>query len=288
MAASLKIALVYPTSLPWMAQLVDGVRRYGMQYGGWQILTCPPSLAASGERPRTLHSLIGWDGDGAIAAVRSEEDRQLVSRLGIPVVNLSGWEADLHGIPRVSVDNRLAGRLAAEHLLERGLRHFGFVGWEGVHYSEERFAGFNDRILEEGLHAVARFDTPEDAFDSTLAEELTALGRWLESLPQQCGILAVHDYWAQLVMEACAAVGLRVPRDVAVIGMDDDSIVCERSIPTLTSVCWNSSGIAWEAAALIDRMVQGAEIGSLDILVPPEGITERQSTALYHHPDEVI
>lgn len=288
MPSLLKIALVYPTSLPWMAQLVDGVRRYGLQYGGWQLMTCPPTLAASGERPRTLRSLVGWQGDGAIAAIRSDEDRQLVRRLGIPVVNISGWEADRHGIPRVSVNNRLAGRLAAEHLLDRGLRHFGYTGWKAVHYSEERLAGFTERIRDGGFPVDVRLDTPEDFTDPTLVEELRELGAWLRSLPKPCGIFAVHDYRAQLVMEACASAGLRVPKDVAVIGMDDDAIVCEHSNPTLTSVCRNSSGIGWEAAALIDRMLHEGNIGAPEILVPPEGIAERQSTDLFHHPDEVI
>jgi len=288
MSASLKIALLYPTSLPWMAELVDGVRRYGLQFGGWQLLTCPPSIAATGERSRTLHSLVGWHGDGAIAVIRSEEDRELARQLGIPVVNLSGWEADAHGVPRVSVDNRLAGRLAAEHLLERGLRHFAYLGWEQVHYSEERLAGFRERIQEEGLEVGVLLGSPEDGTRRTLVDELQSVSSWMQSLPLPCGVFAVHDYRAQLVLEACASIGLRVPRDVAVIGMDDDRLVCEHSSPTLTSVTRNASGIGWEAAALIDRILRGEVSGTPDILVAPDGVSERQSTDLYHHPDEII
>ncbi len=284
----LKIAFVSPTSLPWMAQVVDGVRRYGLQFGGWQLLTCPPSLATSGERPRTLSSLIGWTGDGAIAAIRSKADREMAHQLGFPVVNLSTWEARLHGIPRVGVDNRLSGRLAAEYLLERGFRHFGYVGWETVHYSKERQAGFSSRIREEGFKVHVRLDDPEGKRHPRLVDDLKGLGDWLKSLPTPCAIFAVHDYRAELVMEACAHLSLRVPKDIAVIGMDDDALVCEHSNPTLTSVCRDSGGIGWEAAALIDRMVHGEDVSTSEILVPPEGITERQSTDLFHHPDELI
>lgn len=288
MAGPLKIALVYPTSLPWMADLLEGVRRYGMQSGGWQLLTCPPSLAASGERPRTLGSLVGWQGDAAIAAIRSDDDRELVRKLGIPIVNLSGWEEELYGVPRVGLDNYEAGRIAAEHLLERGFHHFGYAGWKGVHYSRQRERGFRERVEREGATADVLLEDPGQARHPTLANELKRLGHWLRALPKPCGVLAVQDYRAQLVMEACVAAGLRVPKDVAIVGTDDDAIVCEHSNPTLTSVCRNSTAIGWEAASLIDRMLQGVDVGCPDILVPPEGISERQSTDLFHHPDQVI
>jgi len=288
MISPLKIAVVYPTSLPWMAEILDGIRRYGRQFGGWQILTCPPSLAASGEPSRTLRSLVGWNGDAAIAAVRSVEERKVIRQLGFPVVNISNWEADTHGLPRVSVDNVIAGRFAADHLMAQGLKHFGFVGWSHVHYSDQRRLGFSQRAQEAGFPCEVKLDVPGESGDRTLAGELHHLGAWLKTLPIPCGIFAVHDYRAQMVMEACAAVGLRVPKDVAVIGMDNDAIICEHSVPTLTSVCRNSNQVGWEAAALIHRLLQGEDAGATEILVPPEGITERQSTDRFHHDDEVI
>ncbi|BCU79448.1 DNA-binding transcriptional regulator [Luteolibacter sp. LG18] len=288
MATLLKLAVVYPTSIPWMAEIIDGIRRYGLQYGGWQILTCPPTLEASGERSRSLSSLVGWKGDAAIAAVRNAEDRKIVRKLGIPVVNLSQWESEAHGVPRVSVDNYLAGRLAAEHLLERGIRELAYLGWKNVHYSNERLRGFASRAKEAGLHCVTKLDAAEGTSARTLADELHELGAWLSALPRPCGIFAVQDYRAQLVVEACASVGLRVPRDVAIIGMDDDAIVCGHSTPTLTSVRRNSGQVGWEMAALIDRMIRGDRPDTMEILVPPEGIVERQSTDMFHHGDEVV
>lgn len=284
----LKVAVVYPTSLPWMAELLDGIRRYGLQHGGWQILSCPPSLASSGERSRSLRSLVGWQGDAAIAAVRTAADRRIVRQLGIPVVNISGWEADTHGIPRVSVNNQLAGRLAAEHLLNRGLKHLAYVGWSRVHYSDQRFEGFARKAEEAGVRCWSRLESADVAAGRTMIDELRELGKWLGSLPHPCGVFAVHDYRAQLIIEACTSAGLRVPRDVAVIGMDDDAIVCEHATPTLTSVCRSSTQVGWEIGALIEQLVGGDKLGNVDILVPPDGISERQSTDMFHHPDEVV
>ncbi|MBB5352450.1 LacI family transcriptional regulator [Haloferula luteola] len=288
MATPLRIALVYPTSLPWMAEVMDGVRRYGLQKGGWHLTTCPPTLAASGESPRNLPSLLGWPGDAAIAAIRNDEDRRLVQELGFPVVNLSGWEKERYGIPRVGVDNHLAGRLAAEHLLDRGFRHFGYVGWEDVHYSQERLAGFQERLGHHSEDLHVHLEPAESAREVRLIEELQTLATWLQSLPLPCAIFAVHDYRAQRVMEACAFAGLRVPKDLAIIGMDNDLLACEHSTPTLTSVCRDSGRIGWEAAALIDRMMQGEDLSSADLQIAPLGIVERQSTDLFHHPDEII
>lgn len=288
MKVALKIAVVYPTSLPWMAEILDGIRRYSRPLGGWQILTCPPNLAASGEAPRTLRSLAGWQGDAAIAAIHSVDDREIARELGIPVVNISTWDARHHGLHRVSVDNQLAGCLAAEHLIDGGLRHFGYAGWCNVHYSDLRRIGFTRRLEEQGFPCAIRLDDPGSQHGVALVEQLRGLAAWLESLPRPCGVFAVHDYRAQLVIEACAAAGLRVPKDIAVLGMDNDAVICEHSMPTLSSVSRNSGQVGWEAAALIHRLLDGETDLPMEILVPPEGIAERQSTDRFHHNDEVV
>lgn len=288
MKTALKIAMVYPTSLPWMAEILDGIRRYSRPLGGWQILSCPPQLAASGEAPRTLKSLIGWHGDAAIAAIHTAEDREIARDLKLPVVNISSWETHHHGLHRVSVDNQLAGRVAAEHLMAGDLKHFAFVGWRGVHYSDQRRSGFTRRLKEAGHRCAVRLDEPMANNRLPLVAQLRDLGAWLESLPRPCGVFALHDYRAQLVIEACATVGLRVPRDIAVLGMDNDASICEHSQPTLSSVCRNSNQVGWEAAALIHRLLEGEKKLPMETLVPPEGIAERQSTDRFHHNDEAV
>ncbi len=281
-----KIAIVYPASVPWMGHFLDGIRRYARPLGGWRLHTSPPALAGTGEHSGSVRSLVGWKGDAVIAAISSEEDAMAAKGLGIPVINISAWIKETYGLPRVGADNQLAGRLAADHLIGRGLRDLAFLGWQDVHYSDQRLLGFSGRAEEMGASVRSRLDPPGE--DCTWGTRLDSLAGWLASLPHPCGVFAVHDYRAQLLIEACDIAGLRVPNDIAVIGMDDDVITCEHAVPTLTSVSRNSVVIGWEAAALIHRILEGSFSGEVEILVPPDRVTARQSTDMLYHADQVV
>jgi LacI family transcriptional regulator len=98
----------------------------------------------------------------------------------------------------------------------------------------------------------------------------------------------VHDYRAILLMEACQEAKLRIPDDIAVIGMDNDVTVCEHSAPTLTSVMRGSQRVGWEAAALVDRIMQGEPTPTEDLLIIPDGVVERQSTDMLYCADPLV
>ena len=88
----------------------------------------------------------------------------------------------------------------------------------------------------------------------------------------------MHDYRAQLLLDACHVAGLEIPGDIAVIGVDNDENICDLSIPSLTSVACNQEKIGWEAAALLSRMLNGEKPPRADLLVAPERVVARQST----------
>ncbi len=171
------------------------------------------------------------------------------------------------------------GRLAAEHLLERGFRRFGYYGLKGgVWYSQQREAGFIQPISAAGhtcsVHEVLTSRNARGALASG-HEELQA---WLKSLKPPVGVLACSDARAGMLIEACRRVGLRVPDDVAVIGVDNDQLACEFSDPTLTSISRNGPKAGWEAAALLDRMLRGEKPPADPILIAPDGLVKRKST----------
>jgi LacI family transcriptional regulator len=288
MKSSPRIAIVYPSSVPWIGQFLDGIRRFAGQYGGWRLYTTPPALAVTGERTLSIQSLVGWNGDGAIAAISSPAEAEEARKLGIPIVNISTWKEDSFGLPRVSIDNYLAGRLAAEHFVERGLKNLAYVGWEGVHYSEQRYQGFRQTAEQLGATVALRLDIPDDPRERNWGERIKMLSTWLKVLPRPCGIFAVHDYRAQLVLDACDGAGLRVPQDFAIVGMDNDTITCEHSVPTLSSISRNSEAHGWETASLIHQMLSGEKVGAQEILIQPDGVTARQSTDTQYHADEVV
>jgi len=270
------VALAYPLPVPWMTTFVRGVMDYAEQHGGWSLTTSPPSLIGAGEEALTLGSLRGWPGHGVLTAVLSQADIRAARRLGIPVVNnastLPGTE-----IPRVRPDHYAMGRLAAEHLLERGLRRLAYYGLQGFWFSELRRRGFTDRAEQAGATCDVLEEPRALGPGANWQKRTRLLDRWLKQLRPPVGLLAVQDYRARGVMEECDRLGLRIPHDVAVIGMENDPTLCEFCRPTLSSVSRNAWRLGFESAAMLDRLMEGLPTPD-EVLIPPDGVVARQST----------
>jgi LacI family transcriptional regulator len=145
-------------------------------------------------------------------------------------------------------------------------------------YSELRRQGFVDRAAEAGV-AYAVLELPESTeVRQTWKHRVAPLTRWLRGLRPPFGVLAVQDYRARAVMDECQRLGLRIPHDVAVLGIDDDPTVCEYCQPTLSSVSRNSWRLGYETAAMLDRLMAGHAPPAHEVLIPSDGIISRQST----------
>jgi LacI family transcriptional regulator len=196
--------------------------------------------------------------------------------LKCPVVNLSGALLD-SGLPTITSDSLLIGRSAGEHLLhDCALTHFAYVGLDAKQFawSGLRGEGFRQVVTLNGrtcevfsLHPGGPpvIDPPAD------------LERWLASLPKPVGVMACDDNVGLMVMEACARLKLRIPSDVALIGVNND-LLCSLKTPSLSSVDRNIARVALEAANLLDRLMRGEQPPAASQLIPPLGVSKRQST----------
>ncbi len=272
-----QVALVYPLAVPWMTAFVRGVMQYAEDHGRWSLTTSPPSLIGAGEETLTLDGLRGWPGHGAIAAILNASHTRSARRLGIPVVNLAATLRN-PGVPSVWPDHYGMGRLAAEHLLERGLRRLAFFGLEGFWFSELRGRGFADCAKRAGATCDVLQMPRKLGPGANWHKRTGLLMRWLKQLRPPVGLLAVQDYRARVVMEECERIGLRIPHDVAVIGMENDPTLCEFCRPTLSSVSRNSRLLGYETAAMLDRLMDGQPLPADVVVVPSEGVVARQST----------
>jgi LacI family transcriptional regulator len=271
------VALAYPVSVPWMAVFVRGVTDYAEQHGGWTLTASPPALSWAGEQMLTLESLRGWPGDGVIAALATPEEIRSAKRLRKPLVNMSATLRET-GFPRVMPDHVGMGRLAAEHLLERGLRRLVYYGLEGLWFSQQRRQGFVERAEAAGASCMVLEGRRNPDSRQTWQQRLAPLTRLLQQLRPPVGVLAIQDYRARTVVDECRRLGLRVPHDVSVMGMDDDPTICEFCTPKLSSVSRNSWRVGYETAALLDRLMNGQAAPLEDIVVPSDGVVARQST----------
>ena len=268
-----RVAICYPLALPWMTTYVRAIMDYANRHGGWSLTTSPPSLIGAGEKALTLASLRGWKGDGAIAAILNTADIEAAGRLDFPVLNTASTLCET-GFPRVRPDHYAMGRLAAEHLLERGMPRLAYYGLEGFWFSELRYRGFADRAAEANVTCCA-LEVPRAC--QHLQKRTELLIQWLKQLCPPVGVLAVQDYRARVLIEECGRLGLRIPHDVAVIGMEDDPTICEFCQPTLSSVSRDPWQMGRISAEMLDRLMNGLDMPS-DVTIPPDGVVGRQST----------
>ena len=271
MAQSRQVAVAFRGGVPHLARLLSGITDYAQKCGDWTLSFSPETLTIS------MKNLQGWPGDGVLALLHTEDEAGAARELGIPVINISGGLAATD-LPRVVVDYRMIGRLAAEHLLERGFRRFGFYGVDDRWHSHERQIGFVERLQQEGLECSilqvpGGFDTPQPWHCW-----MRPLEDWLPKLELPVGLLAVHDCRAAILVDTCLRLGLRVPEDVAVVGIDNDPLACEFARVPVTSVSRNDRRVGYEAAALLDRLMSGQPPPAHDVKIPPDGIVRRRST----------
>jgi LacI family transcriptional regulator len=265
-----KVALMIPI---WRdtEEFVRGVVDYASQHGRWTLDISPE------DHRLPLQTLVGWSGDGVVASLREKRHLRVAQSLGVPVVNVAG-ALPPGGVPRVMVDQEGLGRMAAEHLLQRGFRRTGYFGQRGVWYSTQRQRGFVEQIRRAGGECSV-LETPRN-LDAGHPWHLwkEPIANWLKTLTTPVGVMAVHDYRARMLLDACLHLGLRVPQDVAIIGVDNSEVVCDFSAVPLSSVARDGWREGYEAAALLGRLMAGKRPPKDDVLIPPKCVVTRRST----------
>jgi len=267
------IALAFQVSVPHHERITRGIMDYARLHGPWRFYSSPE---ASDIR---LDGLATWNGDGVIALVDESTQLRFAQSLSLPIVNVSGKLSPQEtGLPTVICEDQQVGRMAAEHLLERGFGRFGFYGLEDTYYSRERQHGFQKVVEKSGFHCDTYLTTSVNHSDRPWHEERGQLEKWLHQLQLPVGLFAAHDYRSKMLLDVCTSLGLEVPNDIAVIGVNNDLLVCEFSQPALTSVAQDEQRIGYEAASLLDQMLANKLPNEKVLQIPPAGIVKRAST----------
>jgi LacI family transcriptional regulator len=270
-----RVALLFNYTGNFERKIVSGVARYLRQHGPWDLHNLPPGTAPGAFR------IDQWQGDGAIAAIYGPRAFGIAAedfaKLPMPVVNVSNHVTDIR-IPRVVVDDHAVGALAAEHLLQCGLRHFAFSGCDSHGSSRLRRAGFLERIEAEGLAEGIVPPSADLADCDDWRSRPQAVDAWLASLPRPLGLMAWTDRRGLWLQQRCSRVGLAVPDDVALIGVDDDEVICDLGEPGLTSVPLPLQRVGYEAAELLADLLAGKPAPVQPRRIGPAEIITRKST----------
>ena len=277
MKNSIRIGLVMSYGLHFYRDILRGVKAFAETRPQWVFTPIAPE-------PRAVRAMRSLRHHGMIAHIFNEELAEALIETKKPVVNVSGGLPDLP-VPRVGVDHVAVGRLAAEHLLDRGIRQFGFVGYSDHAFSIGREEGFRTTLQTAGCQVFSYHVADHTKHDPTgLWQWNDELSRWLNALPRPVGILASHDPQGMELCEVCRHIGLRVPEEVALIGVDNDDLLCELSRPSLSSVALPAERVGFEAARLLDSLLTRprgkGRATQPAFLLPPQGVVTRVSTDL--------
>lgn len=279
MPRSRKVILLVESSRGFGRALLEGIAEYVRLRGPWTFYQ-PPFfyMRDSGHSQEGLLRLKDWGADGIIAREFSAKTRQEVSSLGIaavfqPVLD----ERPMDGAGSICANDVAIGKVGAEHLLSLGLHNFAYCGLDDFFWSTKRAAGFCEVTRRAGFAPIV-YEYPKPIKQRQWANEQRLLMAWLKSLPKPVGVMACLDERAQDIIQACKQAGLRIPEEVAIVGADNDELICKLSNPPLSSVALNSVRAGYEAAELLDALMSGSTPNSQTVSVVPLHVVARQST----------
>ena len=267
------VAVIVETSNSYARSVLRGIHEYTRTRRGWTLY-----LTEHGRHEIDEFFAGNWKFDGVIARIETDRMARIITAMEVPTVDVSAARL-IEGIPWVETDDEAITRLALAHLQDCGLQNFAYFGDPFYNWSIWRQQNF-ERIL--GRPDIIRsriFNLPQRKEPRvrwwTLRE---AIREWLASLPKPVGIFACYDACGQQLLEICRYYDFKVPDDIAVIGVDNDELLCEMATPSMSSIIPNSFRTGAYAAELLDRMMQGEKLTGRKHSIEPLGVRKRVST----------
>ena len=259
--------------------LLRGILEYSKGREPWVVCRMPPSYKETYGLASVLKWAKKWEADAIIAQFNDDDDVDLFRQNGI-VALAQDFKSRFSTIPNITSEYKLTGRMAADFFLQKGFRNFAFYGYRNVVWSEERCTGFRERIIEYGF-GDNFYDYRKQPLENLWYYESEPLADWIKSLPHPIALMACDDTQANRIMEVCRVLGIRIPEEIAVLGVDNDEIICSLSEPPLSSVSLNIEKGGYEAARLIDTLISDEKATCEDVIIHPVTIVNRLSTDIY-------
>lgn len=255
--ASRRIAILVRLRFASGRDILYGVQRYASRHFNWQLHIINNF---DGNTVLELHKLINEGLDGLIVnGIVFPEIGRLIGSLSIPTVVFGGRTPEMgrrtKALAFVRADSQAVGALAARYINGLGTFHaYGYVPTNQPSYASDlRQQGFVRELNRIGK-TVAVFPPVHERTDGSV-DEINAIGKWLLSLPKPAAILAAFDQRALHTIQAATHVGLKVPRDFSILGVDNDVLLCEFAKPPLTSVQIDHARLGEITARELERII---------------------------------
>ena len=284
-----QVAILLESSHEISRGMIRGILAYVRLYGPWAL-----HLESGGWSDQKLPGLNVWRGDGIIARIPSPEVAADVVTAQLPTVLIDPVDAyldpchPLSRYDRVECDSAGVARHAADYYLANDFTHFAFVGEPtGLNWSRRRQEAFIRRLGEAG-YSCAVYPPPTDAERAEWEIERQRMSRWLRKQPKPLAVFAANDARGRQVLNACLTANLPVPYEIAVLGVNNDVMICETSLPPLSSVAVDMEQAGYTAAELLDHLMRKTQRGQQCVLFKPLGVVARASTQRLQVNDRLV
>jgi LacI family transcriptional regulator len=266
--------------------LLKGIARYSKEYGPWTFCRMPAYYRETMRIDGILRWAREWKADGIIGQFYNQKEVSKFTAAKIPVI-AQDFKERLEEIPNITGAYKETGRMGAEYFLKKGFKNFAFYGFKNIVWSRERAEGFRERIKEAG-YVVQEYGRPDSSGMDLYHYKPSALNKWLMALPKPVALMSCDDNLGNHITEASRQMNIRIPEEIAVLGVDNDEMFCGLSDPPLSSIGLDIEKSGYEAARLMQKMIEKKGDRYENITVRPTQIVTRTSTDLFAGADKYI
>jgi LacI family transcriptional regulator len=263
------VAILVDTSRSYGRDIVRGIRRYVAEHGPWSLYLEPRDLRSS--FPEWLKN---WHGDGILSRTVDETMIRQLKATKLPVVELRTSMLK-HPFPFVGIDNSVIGSRVAAHFRTLGFQHFACVQDASENFFLERRDTFIQAVNDAGFECPV-FQSKHKNWEQHQRD----LATWLRDLPKPAGVFAVNDQMGFWVLDAARRAGLAVPEELAVVGAENDNMLCETASPPLSSVRLRGQAVGYDAARVLDEWMTKKRLpkpGERHLHTPGDIVTRQSS-----------
>ena len=270
------IALSIETSTNYGRQVLRGIQRFIKSNESQEWVAVLEQRELNTANPEWLSE---WSGHGMISRSTTEKLKLGLRKNGIPFVDITD-RYSTEDVVAIRSDDEAIGRMGAEHLVECVLPNFAFCGFEREAWSDRRANGFIEALEQKGI-ATHRLDSVwRSSGAKDWAKEKAKLMKWLKSLPKPVGIMACNDVRGMQLIDCCFQAGIDVPEEVAIVGVDNDELLCDLCHTPLTSILPNAEEVGFQSALTLSKMLASKKRKhpNSQLTIPPLGIVVRRSS----------
>lgn len=268
--------------------LLQGILTYAKQKDqeAWVVCRMPPSYKETYGTKGVVEWAKKWEANAIIGRFNHDDDIDLFRRNGIIAI-AQDFKRRFNNIPNITSNYHDTGRLAARFFIEKGYEHFAFYGYKDTVWSDERCDGFYEGVKEAGYGKNFHTYTNQQ-LETLWYYDTTPLLNWLNQLPRQTAVFCCDDNQGNKITEICKSNRIQIPEHLAVLGVDNDTTLCELSDPPLSSIYLDIEAGGYETAELIMNLMTQKDFQPQDVIIKATSIINRASTNSFATDDMYI